>query len=143
MTHLQSFEFDIEYRSGKTHKDVDCLSRYPTSFTEEEEILDSSSIPLMLIQNLPALQKSDSFFKTIIDDIHEKGSTTDYNLVNDTLYRVEVDGGKETLLLCIPEAMISDILYAYHESPLSGHLGQAKTGKVKRKILLATYGRRY
>lgn len=27
---LQSFDFEITYKSGKIHADADCLSRYPT-----------------------------------------------------------------------------------------------------------------
>lgn len=33
---LQSFEFKITYKSGKLHKDADCLSRYINDTNEEK-----------------------------------------------------------------------------------------------------------
>ena len=52
-----------------------------------------------------------------------------YILQNNLLYKRVINGDENRYLLCVPKAMISDLLMSYHDTPSAGHLGQKKTYK--------------
>ena len=53
---LQEFHFDIEYKSGKHHLDVDCLSRFPVPTADPDET--DREISILPVLNNPNEQKA-------------------------------------------------------------------------------------
>lgn len=49
--------------------------------------------------------------------------------MNNLLYRAITSDNGPKLVLCLPKTAIADILRAYHDDPIGGHLGRNKTFK--------------
>ncbi|RWS00805.1 protease: reverse transcriptase: ribonuclease H: integrase-like protein, partial [Dinothrombium tinctorium] len=84
MVHPQGYDYEIVYRSGITHKDVDCLSRYPLNV--EEEFLCGS--PICLLQGIDVLQKNDCYWKPNIEKLLAGEIVQGYDIQEGVLYKI-------------------------------------------------------
>ena len=140
---MSEYQFTIEYKSGKKHLNVDCLSRYPV-----EEPQDVEEMPLLLMQeqeqeqeqeedevqdfeiNIQEMQSRDRWCIRITKMLTENNEnyTTKYVIEDNRLFRkVFNDNRKEIKLLCVPAELRKDILHTMHADIVSGHLGFIKT----------------
>ena len=125
---LQDYDFTVEYRSGKKHLNVDCLSRYTTE--DPDDNLDE--YPLLLIETIDIVseQNNDEWCTVIRNQLQEgkQKVVEKYKLENNVLYRISHDTmGDEKLLLCIPKCLRKQILEELHSDVTAGHLGIMKT----------------
>ena len=126
---LQEFDFTVEYRSGKKHSNVDCLSRYPIEASGN----DFDEFPLLFAEatDVHEAQKSDSWCRDVSESLKTgkaKSFLNKFRIENEVLYRVTHDSnGQEKLLLCVPKSMRRKILQELHDDPTAGHLGFIKT----------------
>ena len=126
---LQQYNFDVEYKSGKQHLNVDCLSRYCC----EEPDPDLGEFPVLMVEteDMADLQRIDEWCSQIITALKSdtKGKLSkNFKIVDEVLYRV-MNGanGNEKLLLCAPKKLRRKILEELHDAPTSGHLGFIET----------------
>ncbi|RWS27735.1 pol polyprotein-like protein [Leptotrombidium deliense] len=135
---LQGFNFEIIFKSGRRHSDVDCLSRYPVKPAETVDNLDDYLLSINVsspnFPNVPDMQRKDQFISDIrklldVDREFTKRELHDlceYTVIDDVLYR-RAFKPTPRLLLCIPESLIDDVLYSCHDDPTGGHFGFKKT----------------
>ncbi len=146
---IQESDIELRYMRGKTLLHADALSRV-LPFEEKQTIRVPSTVSYpdtQSVNNLVGIdyraylvesQQKDITLWSIrenlkIDPTHK--SVQNYKLVNDILYYE--DPIKHRLLICIPKNMVTEILYANHDHPMSGHLGIDKTyQKVKQKYYI-------
>ena len=128
---LQENNFDIVYRSGKSHPDADALSRAPVE--KPTQPFDDDLETLVCMSHSPDFryeQQRDEKLKNLIAKA-EAGkqfpSSLQYMLKDGTLYRKVLMDGEDKLLLVVPKHLRHDILYACHDNPTSGHLGFWRT----------------
>lgn len=140
---LQGFDFDIIYKSGKVHKDADCLSRFPVDQPALGQY-DKHMIPVFNVFSETTLlqrnQKADrelnllmQYLKSPKDmPIRMVKKASRFTLKKGAVYKK--DG--QSMLPVIPKAMREDILFLFHDDPLNGgHLGYKKTlVKVRSKV---------
>ena len=134
--HLQKFNFEVEYKSGKKHKDCDALSRNPVDSPESEEdnmtfySYIASREPLRFTnENIAAMQKTDPIFGKIYSNamLNESKEYEEYTLINELLYFADEIKGRNRLLLCLPVEILFETIYSYHDDSFGGHLGFDKT----------------
>ena len=141
---LSEFDFKIVYKSGKTHMNVDALSRAPVSnisttaangntydedrdLVEEFPFLNSSEI------NLVAMQRSDDWCSKIHKRLEESRDKPlrmggkEFILIEGIIYRCVDDGYERYQQLLVPKELRKEILWSLHDDRVSGHLGIAKT----------------
>ncbi|RWS23056.1 Pol polyprotein-like protein, partial [Leptotrombidium deliense] len=151
---LQGYDLVIEYKSAKHHKDADCLSRYPVSALEH--IDDNLSDYIMCINSNSAdsdirhEQREYPFIKPIIDLLETERSLTKreteelskYTLVKEVLYKRSPDSNPR-LLLCVPDSLRDDILFACHDDPMGGHFGYRRTLQKAKERFTFRYMSKY
>ena len=126
---LQEFDFTIEYRSGKVHKNADFMSRHP----DEEPDSDVDEINFFLVEDLKIAeeQKEDKWIQSIVKEIKEKKNKKfiiAFRIENDILYRVIYTTNREPLLLLVvPKSLRLRILKELHCDQLSSHQGFLRT----------------
>ncbi|RWS02907.1 reverse ribonuclease integrase-like protein [Dinothrombium tinctorium] len=142
---LQAFDYEVIYRSGKKHNDVDCISRYPSDDTnnsnclkivnfKEDDVIYSmtSEVHFDTLDELAQLQSEDEFCKNILRKLQQDRKIA-FELKNNILHKRFIDDkGAEKLLIVVPRKCRKQILHDMHDSLTSGHLG---TLKVREKIL--------
>ncbi|KAF4524792.1 hypothetical protein B566_EDAN010166 [Ephemera danica] len=135
--------------SGKAHHLADCLSRMPvggadkTDFDEiptykreEEESTKIEQEVTLAVDDaeMKTMQSRDKDLSILIGALtdptgYESGvlrRAKNFILKNEILYRKNVNS-RDLHLLCVPEELKKDMLFAVHSSPLGGHLGFAKS----------------
>ena len=139
---LQQYDFEIEYRSGRTHKDVDHLSRFPcqriavirhrgtykkhylSDDQPEEELQDGNddddTTPKLTRTELIEAQSRDPFITQMIQD---KNPNFEYD---NGIMTFTGDDHRMSRIV-IPQELLSKVLYCLHDDPLSGHCGYRKT----------------
>ena len=126
---LQDYDFTVEFKSGVTHRNVDCLSRYPVE--EAEHDIEEAEHLLTEDINIAELQSTDKWCQQIVSEITEKKNKkyiSGYRIENGILYRTIYSSNNESKkLLCVPKNLRKRILEELHDSKLSGHLGFLKT----------------
>jgi hypothetical protein len=153
--HLQKYDFEVIYRSGRLMKDADALSRSPVDppetivdnhdryamasnrvSDEDEEINEFPNNEL----NLPELQQNDPFFEPIYELLLKDEDISDpisdnYFLQDGLLYYSHKYNRKyPRALTCVPENIVHELLYSFHDDMMSGHLGINKTkAKIKER----------
>ena len=126
---LQDYDFTIEYKSGATHRNVDCLSRYPV----EEPEKDIEEVENLLTEEIDmareqSLDKWCQFVLSEMNDKKNKKFLSGYKIEDGILYRTIYSANNETKkLLCVPKNIRKRILEELHNTPLSGHVGFLKT----------------
>ncbi|RWS24681.1 hypothetical protein B4U80_10857 [Leptotrombidium deliense] len=130
---LMEFDFTIVHKRGKTHCNVDCLSRYPVTVKTEN---DNEAFVSTINSNMDIanMQLREPYLNDIIRNIIEH-STKGFKIVDKILYRtVKTEFGDKTLL-CLPRKLINYVLSELHDSKESGHLGFDKTiNKVRQRF---------
>lgn len=146
---IQDSDIEIRYMRGKALLHADALSRV-LPFEEKSTFLvapsdSSTSNPdYQSINNLVGIdyrsyliesQKADIELWSLIENLKidpTHKSVKNYRLINNILYYENPINHR--LLICIPMSMLTEILYANHDHPMSGHLGIDKTyQKIKQK----------
>lgn len=122
---LQPFNLHIKYRTGKSNKIADCLSRLPVNVLKattivvadwiEEKKPDTSCKSVFEEFNLPSNQ---SEYRKKTRDIQEIVSFQ--RLPNHLL-------ASQIVQIVVPMKFREDIISRYHDHKLAGHLGRAKT----------------
>jgi transposase InsO family protein len=112
---LQSYNFDIVYKSGKTNQDADALSRNP---------IDSESYQICALtaKDISFYQQNDEFCMKLRNLIAE-GNDDNFKIINNILYRSDSRRNR----VVVPEALVPDIFRENHDSPLGGHQGIKRT----------------
>ena len=133
---LQEYEIRIVYRSGKLHDNADCLSRNPLLPAEEQQEDRCTLLGALTREHPPPTdgwdirgeQRSDQKWLGIINRL-EQGMTTNprYRLQDGRLYIQRFSEGKTSLRLCLPSIFRHQVLLAYHDDVLSGHMGITRT----------------
>ena len=126
---LAEYQFDIVYKSGKLHNNVDTLSRAPIN-----EIIDSNveDIPFCQIENIDLIkEQSDDKYCQFLDKVLQKGMkrfTAKYLKKGDIIYRKTFNSlGEEINLVVLPKSLKKDILFSMHDDLLAGHQGVTRT----------------
>jgi len=137
---LQEYDIQIFYRSGKLHDNADCLSRNPLEKEPEEKIDDRCLIVAALQMetqhsfDFVKQQKKFPAWKTRMEALRNgrkvKGN---FCLKNDRLYIKTFKNGNSYLRLCVPKKFRDDILKAFHDDVVSGHMGIKRTLEKIRK----------
>ncbi|UYV72938.1 hypothetical protein LAZ67_10001233, partial [Cordylochernes scorpioides] len=124
---LQEFDITVVYKSGRKHKDADCLSRNPVP--EEQEDFPN----IISIIDIRAEQSRDPNLAKIIDKIEQTGPFKGFEVVDGVLYKRNNEPYGRQRLLVLPKQMRLEILKNLHDAPTAGHLGFAKTYDRARK----------
>jgi hypothetical protein len=103
---------------------------------EDEEINEFPNNEL----NLPELQQNDPFFEPIYELLLKDEDISDpisdnYFLQDGLLYYSHKYNRKyPRALTCVPENIVHELLYSFHDDMMSGHLGINKTkAKIKER----------
>ncbi|XP_065670064.1 uncharacterized protein LOC136088898 [Hydra vulgaris] len=138
---LQSYNFEIAYRSGKIHGNADGLSRcsYNTVAT--------MTVPGKSIDHLVKEQRSDPYYARLVtyltkrelpDDLKEAKKVLamegSYHLdENGLLFHHESKVSRNLTQLVVPQSLRSELITWAHDEPCGGHFGVTKTfGKIRR-----------
>ena len=139
---LQEYHFDIEYKSGKHHLDVDCLSRYPVGKEEPlspEEEKSKLLVTTNLMQDskiyIREQQNKDPDIKDLKQQIlrryflprKDRKKLNNYQIINGIVYRIKIRPGKISNLVYLPKSLRNLVCKSYHENPTGGHVGQEAT----------------
>ncbi|RWR98362.1 hypothetical protein B4U79_19258, partial [Dinothrombium tinctorium] len=136
---LQEFDFEVIYKSGRIHKDVDCLSRNPVGDPiEAKDVTERTlvvNVETLTSEEIRERQLRDPKISKIMRLLpkYEHLSCRDRKKlkkfhINEQglLYRKVENHSADKLCIVIPRCLRKD-LYSMHDDPLSGHLGQKKT----------------
>ncbi|UYV81653.1 K02A2.6-like, partial [Cordylochernes scorpioides] len=123
---LQEYDINIVYKSGRKHKDADCLSRSPLADTAEIEGHITS------IQDIAEEQSKDPHLVGIREKLANE-NLKGYQMIGGVLYKKNYDPEGKPWLLVVPKQMRHEILKDVHDTPMAGHLGFAKTYDRVRK----------
>lgn len=138
---LQEYSFTIKHISGSSNCVADCLSRYPLQQLDDSvedqidvmhgqlnAILPTTDPSFFDATRIPDLQRSDPTLFRILAAIADSKPQASYCLQDDTLCRIVRRSHRQPLTLpVIPTSLVPNVLHAYHNHPLSGHLGIHKT----------------
>ncbi|UYV66538.1 hypothetical protein LAZ67_4002004, partial [Cordylochernes scorpioides] len=123
---LQEYDINIVYKSGRKHKDADCLSRSPLADTAEIEGHITS------IQDIAEEQSKDPHLVGIREKLANE-NLKGYQMIGGVLYKKNYDPEGKPWLLVFLKQMRHEILKDVHDTPMAGHLGFAKTYDRVRK----------
>lgn len=135
---LQKFDLTVEYQKGKLNVVHDALSRIPTC--SECNLYSSKKDADALPMTLPLVweeQNKDPILENIFKTLAENNDTSEQNYVilEDKLYfRKRMTNNQCHYRLYIPQSLVQTMLRAYHNSPLSCHLGIFKTYKRLQEV---------
>lgn len=137
---LQEYSFVIKHTPGPSNCVADCLSRYPTTQPDDitEEQLDTMHGQLSAVtspnsssfdvKKLLEKQQQDGSTRKIYDHLANGKQRQGYVVRDGIVHKLVQRRGQQGLELpYVPATMINDLLHAYHDSPVSGHLGVNKT----------------
>jgi transposase InsO family protein len=127
---LQEHDVTITYKSGHKHRDADCLSRNPVP----DRTNDIPSVSA--VADIAAEQRDDPELLQVIESLENGVSVKQgYHLMEGVLCKKNYDPLEQPWLPVVPKHLRDDILKFYHDAPISGHLGFAKTfDRVRRKF---------
>lgn len=134
---LQDFDYEISHKSGSTHRDADCLSRYPVDNPTPRDEQDANSVPTYLAtpEDIIQLQEQDPDICEIKNALRDRhfGNTKlqrkvkNFKVINEAIYKKNPRTSGRKDLLVIPRNLRAEILYSNHNEPLAGHLGFSRT----------------
>lgn len=136
---LQEYCFTVSYKSGRTHRDADCLSRHPVD-PPGSSAHDSDACVLAIsdLIHIGDEQRRDETIRAIIDNLRSSAhdpSLQAYLLQDGVLYRRNFRPDGPALLLVVPEHLRRSVLHQLHDAPTAGHLGLTRTyDRVRRRF---------
>lgn len=141
---IENFNFEIQCKPTTQNKQADSLSRYPqeilrhivANVTSNHEVIDGE-FENSFYDSLRNHQKQDDIFGLIIEYLLLNNKSR-LNTRNKNIFQYQLNErnilskyvtfkGKAHLVMCIPKEMRTEICYAYHDTPLNGHLGFDRT----------------
>ena len=133
---LQEYDIRIVYRNGKLHDNADCLSRNPLLPPEDQ--LEDRCVLFGAVTEEPLLptdkwdiqreQRKDPKWHSIIALLEQGVRTNPKYIIRDgRLHIARFYEGKTALRLCLPRLFRHQVLLAYHDDVLSGHMGITRT----------------
>lgn len=111
---LSEFDLTIEYRSGKRHLDVDCLSRQPVADCNDKLDEDKFIFALIPLEDYRTEYKSDDECKNALQAIHRGDKA--FTLANGYIYRNDK--------LLVPLKFRDELIATLHAQ---GHPGEKQT----------------
>ena len=139
---LQEYDFTIVYKSGKTHSNVDTLSRAPVNETVDKDVEEFPICQLDSI-NLAVEQQNDKFCSFINEMLNRniKRFTQKFVKYEDIIYKKTFNNlGEEVNLVVLPKKLRKEILYAFHTDPMSAHQGLTRTlYRIKNEVLVESF----
>ncbi|KAK9730359.1 Integrase zinc binding domain [Popillia japonica] len=120
--------------------DADALSRYPCEAGTAMDQTETLDVPTFIatsykeesdpeIQNLSMAVKDPFFGSSSL-----QRAAKNFTLINNVLYKRNVDASGESNLLVVPRSLRAEILFSYHNEPMAGHLGYARTlNKIQKR----------
>lgn len=135
---LSEYDYEIIHKPGRTHKDADCLSRYPVQTATAEDEYEAEDVPTYLLEatDIAQMQAQDPKIQQVLAALQDPTSAglsiadrkraKQFKLKNGILYRVNHNKTGNSDLLVIPAALRKEIMFSHHNEPTSGHLGLAK-----------------
>lgn len=128
---LQEYDYTVLYKSGRLHKDADCLSRYPVGPCDNPSIHgDADLFSLSAFAHMGEEQRRDAELRSLIARIRSTPSDPPlrrFVLHNDTLYRRTFNPAGPDLVLVVPKHLRTAVLQELHDLPTAGHLGVTRT----------------
>ena len=123
---LQSFDFTVRYKSGKTHADADCLSRYPL----EEVVLDNTKDECEELFTLLVYQLTEKEFDIInaqrqdlriskilnlLDNYavlnpNERKKIKYYKIKDGILFRLTINHYDESWNIVVPRTTVKEVI---------------------------------
>ncbi|UYV70738.1 hypothetical protein LAZ67_8000410, partial [Cordylochernes scorpioides] len=124
---LQEFDVTVIYKSGRKHKDDDCLSRSPLENDQPSAV--------MSLTNVDIEQTKDPDLDKIIDNLNSGYTRKEFSIIDGILYKKNYRTTGRPWLMMIPEHLRSEVMEDLHDAPTAGHLGFARTyDKVKNRF---------
>ncbi|UYV78935.1 hypothetical protein LAZ67_17000317, partial [Cordylochernes scorpioides] len=124
---LQEFDVTVIYKSGRKHKDADCLSRSPLE--------NDPPSAVMSLTNVDKEQTKDPDLAKIIDNLNSGYTRKEFSIIDGTLYKKIYSTTGRPWLMMIPKHLRSEVMADLHDAPTAGHLGFARTyDKVKKRF---------
>ncbi|UYV74293.1 hypothetical protein LAZ67_11002900, partial [Cordylochernes scorpioides] len=124
---LQEFDVTVIYKSGRKHKDADCLSRSPLE--------NNPPSAVMSLTNVDIEQTKDPDLAQIIDNLNSGYTRKEFSIIDGILYKKNYSTTGRPWLMMIPKHLRSEVMADLHDAPTAGHLGFARTyDKVKKRF---------
>ncbi|UYV66976.1 hypothetical protein LAZ67_4003508, partial [Cordylochernes scorpioides] len=124
---LQEFDVTVIYKSGRKHKDADCLSRSPLE--------NDPPSAVMSLTNVDIEQTKDPDLAKIIDNLNSGYTRKEFSIIDGILYKKNYSTTGRPWLMMIPKHLRSEVMADLHDAPTAGHLGFARTyDKVKKRF---------
>jgi len=123
---LQPYQFKVVYKSGKLHKDADCLSRFPIEEKPIKQEVADLDLVLFNVERQESFvehQSGDSFIKYIWQGLRNKREVkaieekelSSFCELNGTLFkRIDLLNSKK-LVMVVPNILIPDMIYSCHD----------------------------
>ncbi|UYV67046.1 K02A2.6-like, partial [Cordylochernes scorpioides] len=115
---LQEFDVTVIYKSGRKHKDADCLSRSPLENDQPSAV--------MSLTNVDIEQTKDPDLAKIIDNIYSGYTRSEFSIIDGILYKKNYSTTGRPWLMMIPKHLRSEVMADLHDAPTAGHLGFAR-----------------
>ncbi|UYV62671.1 hypothetical protein LAZ67_2001503, partial [Cordylochernes scorpioides] len=124
---LQEFDVTVIYKSGRKHKDADCLSRSPLENDQPSAVMSLTSVDIE--------QTKDPDLAKIIDNLNSGYTRKEFSIIDGILYKKNYSTTGRPWLMMIPKHLRSEVMADLHDAPTAGHLGFARTyDKVKKRF---------
>ncbi|UYV84801.1 hypothetical protein LAZ67_X003569 [Cordylochernes scorpioides] len=124
---LQEFDVTVIYKSGRKHKDADCLSRNPLESDQPSAV--------MSLTNVDIEQTKDPDLAKIIDNLNSGYTRKEFSIIDGILYKKNYSTTGRPWLMMIPKHLRSEVMADLHDAPTAGHLGFARTyDQVKKRF---------
>ncbi|UYV75437.1 hypothetical protein LAZ67_13000274, partial [Cordylochernes scorpioides] len=124
---LQEFDVTVIYKSGRKHKDADCLSWSPLENDPPSDV--------MSLTNVDIEQTKDPDLAKTIDNLNSGYTRKEFSIIDGILYKKNYSTTGTPWLMMIPKHIKSEVMADLHDAPTAGHLGFARTyDKVKKRF---------
>jgi transposase InsO family protein len=126
---LQEYQYEVKYKTGRTHLDADCLSRAPVETREVTEENDVWAIDYdeKKFEDFKEEQWQDGQTRKVINDLRKQIHKKKFLLKNDILYYSGGRGNRNRLRVVVPVKSRNKIIEENHDKPTAGHLGVNRT----------------
>lgn len=127
---LQEYDYKIIHKPGKSHTNADALSRARDLPSTVSAVM--GFVPVIDVGNIKDEQEKDPELRKISDILAGGDVDDDQGYFRDGMRLLRKRGtghreGRARERIVIPQSVIKEVLYAYHNAPYSGHFGFKKT----------------